>query len=112
CVGSIAKIISNYVSIPRFGYISAGYTTLICYMLFSFAHYMFYKKILRENGIKEDMYNIKNIIFLSVLMIVLTIGMTILYFSTILRYSIIIGLVIVAFLKRTQIMKILKNIKN
>lgn len=57
------------------------------------------------------MYNIKNIIFLSVLMIVLTIGMTILYFSTILRYSIIIGLVIVAFLKRTQIMKILKNIK-
>ncbi len=58
------------------------------------------------------MYNIKNIIFLSVLMIVLTIGMTILYFSTILRYSIIIGLVIVAFLKRTQIMKILKNIKN
>ncbi len=45
-------------------------------------------------------------------MIVLTIGMTILYFSTILRYSIIIGLVIVAFLKRTQIMKILKNIKN
>ncbi|EJX78751.1 hypothetical protein HMPREF1369_02361, partial [Enterococcus faecium ERV99] len=54
----------------------------------------------------------KNIIFLSVLMIVLTIGMTILYFSTILRYSIIIGLVIVAFLKRTQIMKILKNIKN
>ena len=74
-IAAVLNIILNAVFIPRFGYIAAGYTTLFCYIVYSFAHYYFMRKVIKKN-IDGD-----KIIKLSV---VLKIGIAVLLFSTVL----------------------------
>lgn len=47
-VGAIVNVVSNFFLIDIFGYIAAGYTTLLCYMLYSFAHYILMRKMCRD----------------------------------------------------------------
>ena len=42
--GAVLNIILNYICIKLFGYMAAGYTTLVCYMLYTVAHYCLHKK--------------------------------------------------------------------
>lgn len=48
-IGALANIGLNYIFINIFGYMAAGYTTLICYMLYAFGHYLFMSKICKDN---------------------------------------------------------------
>ena len=59
CSGALLNILLNYIFIGLYGYYAAGYTTLICYMVFSFAHYLAYKKIVDNNLELEKIYDIK-----------------------------------------------------
>lgn len=43
-IAAIANIILNAIFIPIYGYIAAGYTTLVCYILLALIHYLFMKK--------------------------------------------------------------------
>lgn len=112
CLGAIANIILNYIFIDKLGYYAAGYTTLICYILFSFSHYIFYKKILKQN-IPEisNLYDIKFIILFSLLVIVAMIGMTIVYEHLIIRYSIVLVVFILALLNKNKIIQSVKILK-
>ena len=42
-IACIINIVLNYIFIPKYGYISAAYTTLIGYMCLMFIHYIFVK---------------------------------------------------------------------
>ncbi len=53
------NLILNYIFIPRYGYYAAGYTTLFCYALNSFAHYVFYSIIIRKNLDGNKIYDEK-----------------------------------------------------
>lgn len=46
--GAVANVSLNYIFIKLFGYYAAGYTTLVCYMIFAILHYCFMKKICRD----------------------------------------------------------------
>lgn len=38
-IGAVLNIVLNYIFINAFGYVAAGYTTLVCYVIYSVAHY-------------------------------------------------------------------------
>ena len=61
---AVFNVILNYICIKKFGYLAAGYTTLICYMFYSFGHYVFMKKTCRENIGKIKIYNVKILLLL------------------------------------------------
>ena len=42
---ALLNIMLNYIFINMFGYIAAGYTTLICYILYAAFHYIFMRKL-------------------------------------------------------------------
>lgn len=110
--GAILNIILNYIFIKLFGYIAAGYTTLICYILFSFAHYFFYKIVLKENSIETNIYNIKFIIGLSIGILTVMAIMIIVYNFTFVRYLIIFVLVVILFIKRKYVWGKISSIWN
>lgn len=112
CLGSITNIILNYIFIDIFGYYAAGYTTLICYILFAFAHYVFYKKILKEN-IPElsNMYDIKFVLSFSVFVIIAMIAMTMTYKHIIIRYTTVLLLFIIIVSNRRRIVESIKTLK-
>ena len=102
-IGALLNLILNYVFIPRFGFISAAYTTLFCYLVYSFLHYLFSKKICNElmNGVK--IYNLKMVSILSLGFCLIGFAIMFTYNYTLIRYTIIILIVIVCIIKRRKI---------
>ncbi len=107
---AVLNIGLNYIGIKAFGYIAAGYTTLICYLLAAVAH-MFYVEYIMKKTYGEKLFNVKIIIGLVIAMLVLVAGITLLYQSTLLRYGIILIVFVLAIIKREKIMRTIKALK-
>ena len=105
------NIILNWCLIPVFGYFAAGYTTLFCYIMFALAHYGFMRLVCRKylNGAK--VYDGKVILALSVLFVVLSFGMMLLYDYWFIRYILIAITMIILFYKRQMLFQLLKTVK-
>ena len=105
---AVINIVLNLCLIPRFGYIAAGYTTLIGYM-FMFAFHYFYASRLGYGNIFD-----RKFIFSVLLAGLAIMGLTFaLYRNNIIRY-IIIGLIAAGFIavlwkKRSLVMAKLKK---
>ena len=109
--GAIVNIVLNYLLIPVFGYIAAGYTTLFCYILFSAGHYIFMRKVSKKHIKGEKIYDIKFIAFFSILMLIGMVLMIFVYELTILRYIFILSLFVIVVIKRNYLLSAINNIK-
>lgn len=111
-IGAIANIVLNMIFIPVFGYYAAGYTTLVCYMVFAIMHYWFMTKICRQKFSKERLFDIK--ILLKITISFMGIGMLFLisYSQVFIRYGLIIILLIVIGIKRNELKNILLRLIN
>lgn len=56
-MSAIINIILNYIFIGIYGYIAAGYTTVICYFFYALFHLLFMKHVLRKKGVTKKVYN-------------------------------------------------------
>lgn len=107
-LAAVANIVLNFVLIQIFGYIAAGYTTLIAYIIFALCNYVFMKKMIEE---KEQIYDIKVILCLSAFMIGATLIITFLYRYLIIRYVVLLAIMLACVLLRNKIFGIIKTIK-
>ena len=99
CVGAVLNIILNIIFIPIFGYYAAGYTTFVCYLFYSYAHYLFSKKICEREKIKSKLFDSKKILLISIIQIIIMIFIVFVYDLIFIRYLIIfIGFIISIFL--------------
>lgn len=110
-IGAALNVLLNYIFIPKFGFVAAGYTTLFCYILFSVAHFLFACKILRDNKIKELPFNIKKLMCVSVAVLIAMFGLTILYNYLIIRFVLFCCMVIAFCVKSKSIIQLYKNIR-
>ena len=108
--GAVLNIILNYFFIPVFGYIAAGYTTLICYIVYSFMHYFFMHKISKKNLFGRRVYDMKTIIAITV--VFMTSGFLLLftYKYTIIRYCCIALMLLIIIVKSKYIISKMKEI--
>ncbi len=104
---AVANIIMNYLGIPKFGFIIAGYTTLISHLILIFMHYLNIKKIE-----KEKIYDGK-LAVLSLLVITgACLSCNLLYQGpSIIRYILSIGILLYLFIKRRTLYKALADMK-
>lgn len=109
--GAVLNIILNYICILQFGYAAAAYTTLVCYIIFSFAHYHFMSKVCDQYLNGKNPYNIKIILAISVLCLVLGFGIMITYNNIILRYSVIVIFAGILLVYRKKLMHLFKTLK-
>lgn len=63
---AVLNIILNYVLIPVFGFVAAGYTTLISYIVFAISNYYAMKRVLIKRNLPDNMYDYKWLIFIFV----------------------------------------------
>lgn len=108
--GAVVNIGLNYLLIPKFGFVIAGYTTLACYILFAAMHYMFMRRVCIEKLEGVKVFDMKYIIRLSVIVIILSLGVTVLYSCLIVRYLLMGVTIIFIIIKRDFIIGKLKNI--
>ena len=112
-VAAVLNILLNLVCIYFWGYIAAGYTTLVCYIVLCVMHYIFMKKAVNENiGKNIELFNNKVILILSFVVILSTAVFSISYSFVIIRYSLIAGIAITLLVFRKRIMGLFKEIKS
>lgn len=111
CGGAIANLLMNYLFIPKYGYYAAGYTTLACYILFSFAHYYFHKKVLNNHNEIGVIYNTKFIFGFSFILCLFMIFMPMVYNYIFVRYGILLIIAIGVIAKKDSILTVIKQMK-
>lgn len=107
--GAILNIILNYIFIEKYGYLAAGYTTLICFIFYTLGHYLFMNKICQKNlnGIKP--YNAKILLVIYSSFILISFILVITYLNIMLRYGFILLVIISLILYRYKLLEFYKD---
>ena len=107
-ISALINIILNYLFLPIYGYVVAGYTTLIGYISLSIMHYIFYTIVVRkQKWIKEDIIDIKFTLVFSFIMILSMMIVLLSYNFALIRYSLIIIIFVIALINRKKIYQII-----
>lgn len=104
--GAVLNVFLNYLGIKMFGYIAAAYTTLICYVLFAIAHYIYMCRCVKKAFRITQVFHSKRLALLIVLVLVLGLVVISLYRTLVLRYLFVLFLILLAVWKRKAIMNI------
>lgn len=110
-MGGVLNIVLNYFCIGIWGYMAAGYTTLICYLFYTVAHYYFMTKIVDENLNGISIYDMKYIVGISGSFLGLAFVLMLTYDQMILRYGIIIAGLLILYIKRNAAINAWKEIR-
>lgn len=105
------NIVLNYIFIYFFGYYAAGYTTLICFILYAMFHYIMMNKVVQQRtGIKKKVYDIK--ILLLITGVFMSFGFLLLftYKHIVLRYILLFSIIILLIVKRKFIKQAIKGL--
>ena len=105
-IAAIINIILNYIFIPKFGYISAAYTTLIGYFCLFIIHYLFVKKLKCDKW--YDINFFIKIIFISLSYMLLCIF---LYNYFFIRYIFVFIIFVFAYIYCKKYICLIKNVR-
>lgn len=92
------NIVFNYLAIPVFGYVSAAYTTLLCYILYCIFHYLNMKSIEPRR-----IYDLRFLAMLSIIFIILSLSSVLIYPYALVRYGIVGLVMVIAIYNRKKI---------
>lgn len=103
---ALINVILNFLFIPKFGYITAAYTTLFTFIILSLLNYYLSKYIHDGENIYDD-----NVLFgISVLFISVSLPVIFLYEHNILRYLVIFITLLIIFIKRSYLLNIIRKL--
>ena len=108
---ALLNILLNAIFIKWFGYIAAGYTTLVCYLFLSIAHYFVMKKTVSENIGRIELFDMKFILLMVFFVLISTVVFSFLYSCTVLRYGLIATVIIIGIVKKDSIIGVVKMIR-
>lgn len=109
-IGAALNIVLNFIFIHAYGYIAAGYTTLVCYALYAGMHYLFMRKVCRTFCDNRYPYDTK--IIVGIMLVFMGIGFLLLltYAYPVIRYGIAVAILILCFMKRDYLLRVAQRI--
>ena len=110
-LAAVVNLGLNYIFIKQYGYVAAGYTTLVCYVLYSIGHAIISRKVMKEFIPGKTLFDYKCVVGLSVLVIFAGIGCNFLFDYKIVRYGLLVIFGVVAFAKRDLLMSNIIGLK-
>lgn len=102
-IGAGLNVLLNYIFIQKFGYVAAGYTTLVCYFAFCVAHYCFMRIVLKKECIDTRVYSVKAIAAISLAVTLAGMLIMLSYNNDYIRYGLLAVAVIVCLIERNRI---------
>ena len=109
CLAAALNVGLNLVFIPKYGFVAAGYTTLVSYMVYAFAHYLFMEKIERdEDGVKHVFEPGKLLLFSAVFLLIGAV-ITFSYTNRWIRYGIILLTLVLTVIFRKKLTAFVKK---
>ena len=96
-IAAVVNIVLNYIFIGKYGYFAAGYTTLFCFSIDAAGHYFFMRNIARKYVDSASIFNLREIMKITVLFFVVGFMLMTLYTFSVVR-CIVVGITVVAML--------------
>ena len=109
-LGAALNILLNYIFIRRFGYIAAGYTTLLCYIVYACAHYLFMRRVCTQYCESEYPYDTRIILVISLSFIFIGVLCMSTYNFPIIRYGMVGIVIVTSIIQRRLIIRTLKKL--
>lgn len=106
------NVILNYLTIPKYGYIAAGYTTLFSYVTMAILHMIISYFLTKKEGINVEIFPWLKFIILGGAMILVTVVVNALYSSAVIRFGIATLIAILLFIFRKKLLSILYILRN
>lgn len=108
-VGAACNIGLNFVFIPKYGFVAAGYTTLFSYMVYGIGHMIFSQYVFRKIE-KETLFGSRVYVLQMSLILISGIGVSFLYGYRFIRYGILLMMALGAVLVRRRIVSLIKSV--
>ncbi len=105
---AVCNIVLNAIFIKKYGFIAAGYTTLVSYILYAIGHFIFMRKVCKKNANGIDYYDNKFIFITSLIFTILAILIIPFYKSIVIRYILILIIFVVLASNYKKVIKVLK----
>ena len=109
-VSAAVNVVLNYYCISSFGYIAAGYTTLVCFILYAFAHYCVMKQIAVEHLDGNMIVDSKKLLITSVLFTAIGLSFCFVYPYPIIRYGVLLAGLVIILLCREKLHSLITSI--
>ncbi len=100
---TVINILLNYFFIKRIGYQAAAYTTLLCYILLSVFHYCSMRYICKTENINQQIYDIRLIVALFLMIIMCAVVISFLFKYILIRFFILVMIALIAVKKKEVI---------
>jgi len=111
-VGMIVNIVLNAIFIPRYGFIAAGYTTLIGYLSICIGHFFLMKKCLSDNKLKlRELFDMRVLGTVAIVLLGFTLICGFLYQWNVIRWTMAVIILIIAITYRKKLVEFLRELK-
>lgn len=110
-IGAAAlNVVLNWLLIPVFGYIAAGYTTLVSYVVFALSNYATMRHIARKEQVDCDFFDLKALVLIFLAFAALGFLAMALYKLFWIRYSIIAAVLLALVIFHKQVIGFVKTV--
>lgn len=108
---AVLNIVLNYLLIPLFGFVAAGYTTLASYIVFALSNYYTMRLVLKKRNLPDNMYDYKALLWLFIVFMIVGFVGVALYGNLIVRIIVALFVLVLIILNRNKFIAALKSIK-
>lgn len=109
-LGAVINVVLNYIFIPIFGFLAAGYTTLFCYMLYAVGHYLFMNKICHDYLGDTNPYSTKILVVITGSFLVIGFVFMVTYEHFIIRMLLLLVSIMMIIIKRKVLFDLANNV--
>lgn len=107
---ALCNILLNWLLIPSWGYVAAGYTTLFSYGVFAVSNYLTLKVLEKKYQTRCDYFDLKALIVIFLVFMVLSFAAMGLYLLPVIRYCIIGAVLLALILLHKAVIKFVKSV--
>ena len=110
-LAAVVNLGLNYIFIKQYGYVAAGYTTLVCYVLYSIDHAIVSRKVMKEFMPGKTLFDYKCVLGLSIFVILAGIGCNFLFDYRFVRNGLLAAFAVAAIVKRDMLITNIVGLK-
>ena len=108
---AVLNIVLNYVFIPIYGYVAAGYTTLFSYFATMVLHLVFLMRVLKDRRAILHLFDFKMLVALTVLLVLLSGLAMALYSHPVIRLSVVSLVFVLAVANNKRMMAFVEQLR-
>lgn len=87
-LSAVLNVGLNYITIQKWGYLAAGYMTLVAYIVFALCNYICMRKVCKDKIHGASIYNDKKLLIISIVFLACVFGAVFIYDKVFLRWGI------------------------